>query len=165
MSGEYSTEFKEVQRIGYDGVMEIPYVSIRPFHLALPVANLVCVKPFYAEYLGCSFGREDKKWIDVNFFGHQLVFHQHDGFVVNSIKNEVDYHGVPVPHFGVVLTPDLFKTLADRLLSKKVTFEIEPYTRFQGQSGEQSTMFFYDPNGYALEFKAFGDDQALFECT
>ena len=138
--------------------------KIRPFHLALPVTDLSQVRQFYGEILQCSFGREDTHWIDVNFFNHQVVFHQQEGFEKSEIKNNVDSKLVPVPHFGVILTPSEFTSLATHLkTTKNITFEIEPYTRFKGEPGEQSTMFFYDPNGYALEFKALGDDRRIFE--
>ena len=138
-------------------------LKTRPFHLALPVADLSQVKQFYQETLRCTVGREDTHWIDINFFNHQLVFHEEEGFQKNEIQNDVDNHTVPVPHFGIILTPQSFKELASHLKSKKVIFKIEPYTRFEGQPGEQSTMFFNDPNGYALEFKAFGSDEKIFE--
>ena len=93
---------------------------IRPFHLAMPVADLSKVKSFYGDILGCTFGREDDHWIDLNLFGHQLVFHQKEGFQKNEIKNEVDAHAVPVPHFGVILTPAEFKSLATHLKLKNI---------------------------------------------
>lgn len=136
---------------------------IRPFHIAFPVPTLDHIKPFYGDILGCTFGREDTTWIDINFFKHQLVFHHSEGYKLKNIKNDVDTHAVPVPHFGVILSLNDWKVLAKRLKDHKIDFVIEPYVRFEGQPGEQATMFFYDPVGYALEFKAFADDTMIFE--
>ena len=137
-------------------------ILIRPFHIAFPVPRLDHIKSFYGNILGCTFGREDKTWIDINFFNHQLVFHQSEGYKLNNIKNDVDAHAVPVPHFGVILTLNEWKALAQRLKEHQIECVIEPYIRFEGQPGEQATMFFYDPVGYALEFKAFADDSMIF---
>ena len=137
--------------------------NLRPFHLALPITDLQKARDFYGKILGCEEGRSDKSWIDFNFFGHQLVFHLDQEGVFRSIKNPVDGHGVPVPHFGVVLTMTDWKNLADKLKNAKIEFIIKPYIRFKGQVGEQATMFFQDPNGLNLEFKAFKDDSMLFE--
>lgn len=139
--------------------------NIRPFHLAIPVQNLDRCRIFYHEVLACSEGRSDEKWVDFNFFGHQLVIHQKDKESSTSSKdvNPVDGKQVPVPHFGVVLEMEDWHQLAKRLKSKKIEFLIEPYTRFEGLPGEQATMFFLDPEGNALEFKAFRTIDQLFE--
>ncbi len=139
--------------------------ELRPFHLAIPVRDLEECQYFYGELLGCSQGRSSSDWIDWDFFSHQLVTHVNpnlgtDGKVTLHY-NGVDGKGVPVPHFGVVLSPTQWNTLRDRV-SDKVEFIIEPYTRFAGEAGEQSTMFFLDPSGNALEFKAFNDLTQLF---
>lgn len=134
---------------------------ITPFHLAIPVRDKNEAKAFYCDILGCTQGRESDRWIDLNLFGHQLVCHQVDDLPAQEAKtNPVDGHHVPVPHFGVVLQLDRFQALAERLKAKNITFIIEPYTRFKGLPGEQATMFFYDPSGNALEFKAFKDIEA-----
>jgi len=136
--------------------------SIAPFHLAFPVSDLASTRRFYGELLGCPEGRSSSEWIDFDLFGHQLVAHlappKNDG----PHHNEVDGHDVPVPHFGVVLDWDHFHRFAERLRAQGVTFVIEPYVRFAGQVGEQATMFFKDPSGNALEFKAFKDRSQLF---
>lgn len=136
---------------------------LTPFHLAIPVADLELTRSFYGEVLGCAEGRTDTHWVDFNFFGHQLVLHQKVGFAGNSVSNPVDGKEVPVPHFGVVLSIKDWNELAERLKQKKIEFIVEPYTRFEGEVGEQRTMFFEDPEGNALEFKAFADMGGLFE--
>lgn len=138
---------------------------LRPFHLAIPVRDLSEAREFYGELLGFVPGRSADDWIDWNCYGHQLVTHVNPNMgktgKIENHCNGVDGKGVPVPHFGVVLTPDDWRTLADRLTGK-VAFIIEPYTRFAGEVGEQSTLFFADPSGNALEFKAFADLDQLF---
>lgn len=131
-----------------------------PFHLALPVANIEVAKEFYVKKLGLSQGREDKTWVDINFFGHQLVFHKAPTPELHY--NGVDKKDVPVPHFGCVLDWKSWHDLKDKLIQLKINFVIEPYIRFEGQPGEQATMFFLDPNGLALEFKSFKDMGQLF---
>lgn len=136
--------------------------NLSPFHLAIPVYNLEACRNFYKEILGCSEGRSSDEWVDFNFFGHQLVIHYKPKSDEELHHNSVDGKHVPVPHFGVVLPWDSFMTLSDRLKSKNIYFIIEPYIRFEGKSGEQITMFFYDPSGNALEFKAFKNIDQLF---
>jgi len=139
--------------------------QLTPFHLAFRVDDLHAARRFYGEVLGCPEGRSSETWIDFNLYGHQIVAHLVDG-VESSARhgagNFVDGHSVPVPHFGVVLQPAEWKALADRLKTAGVEFVIEPYTRFEGQPGEQSTMFFLDPAGNALEFKSFARSDKLF---
>jgi extradiol dioxygenase family protein len=138
-------------------------MSLRPFHLAFPVHDLAAARAFYGEQLGCPEGRSAAGWIDFDFFGHQLVAHLVPGATErDAANNPVDGHGVPVPHFGVVLTLEDFAALADRLRAAGVRFEIEPYTRFAGQAGEQATMFFRDLSGNAIEIKAFADLGRMF---
>ena len=134
--------------------------SIAPFHLAFPVADLDRTRAFYGGLLGCPEGRSSPEWIDFDLFGHQIVAHLAPGRAEHH--NEVDGHDVPVPHFGVVLDWDDFHLLAARLREGGVKFVIEPGIRFAGQVGEQATMFFRDPSGNALEFKAFRDRAQLF---
>jgi len=136
---------------------------IRPFHLAIPIPDLEKARHFYREILGCPEGRSDKTWVDVDFFGHQLVFHENPNQHIDRFINSVDEHPVPVPHFGVILEWSAWESLANKLKANKIAFVIEPYIRFQGKAGEQATMFFYDPNGLALEFKAFKHDAMIFE--
>lgn len=135
---------------------------VQPFHLAIPVKNLEPCRTFYREILKCEEGRSDTHWVDFNFFGHQLVIHRKDGFKPNRISNPVDGHDVPIPHFGVVLEWNKWEALADRLRANNTEFVIEPTIRFKGKVGEQATMFFNDPEGNALEFKAFKDMSQLF---
>lgn len=152
-------------------------MSLTPFHLAIPVHELETARTFYGDIMGLVEGRSSDCWIDYNLFGHQLVVHQvaktgqapengsgsaagadqEAGHNPESGHNPVDGHDVPVPHFGVVLEMAEWEKLAARLKEKGVQFAIEPYIRFQGQPGEQATLFFYDPSGNALEFKAFRD--------
>jgi len=137
-----------------------------PFHLAIPVRNISESKDFYINTLGCKPGRSSEEWIDLDLFGHQLVCHLDPSLgpegKVKLINNEVDDHGVPVPHFGVVLDMAQWQKLADDLTAAGTDFVIEPYVRFKGKAGEQATLFFFDPSGNALEFKAFKDLQQLF---
>jgi uncharacterized protein len=134
---------------------------MRPFHLAFPVHDLASARAFYGGILGCPEGRSADEWIDFDLFGHQIVAHLSATAPAVS-TNPVDGHDVPVPHFGVVLTMDQWHELADRVRAAGVPFGIEPQVRFAGQVGEQATMFFRDPSGNALEFKAFADDAQLF---
>lgn len=134
----------------------------QPFHLAIPVDDLDAAAAFYGELLGCERGRSDTRWIDWNFYGHQLVTHCVDEMPSAPQHNAVDSHAVPVPHFGVVLDMEDWQALADKLQAAGTEFVIEPYVRFKGQAGEQATMFFHDPAGNALEFKAFKSLSQLF---
>jgi uncharacterized protein len=138
-------------------------MALRPFHLAFPVHDLEAARAFYGGLLGCPEGRSAPDWIDFDLYGHQIVAHLvTDKPAGDSGVNAVDGHGVPVPHFGVVLTMDDWRALADRLKAAGVQFEIEPHVRFEGQAGEQATMFFRDPSGTAIEMKAFESLDQLF---
>ena len=131
---------------------------ITPFHLAIPVSDIETARAFYGGLLGCAEGRSSDQWVDFNLFGHQLVCHEVTSNAANATPtNPVDGHDVPVPHFGVVLNMDSWRKLANKLTKAEVKFVIEPYIRFEGEPGEQATMFFRDPSGNALEFKAFRD--------
>jgi extradiol dioxygenase family protein len=132
------------------------------FHLAFPVKDLEESRRFYGEILGCEEGRSSEAWIDFNLFGHQIVAHLAPENAGIRLRSEVDADHVPVPHFGIVLPMDEFKNFAERLKSKQVEFIIEPKIRFAGEVGEQATMFFLDPSGNALEFKAFADFSQVF---
>jgi extradiol dioxygenase family protein len=136
--------------------------AITPFHIAFPVHDLEAARAFYGGLLGCPEGRSSDEWIDYNLYGHQVVAHLKPGHQAELHHNAVDSHAVPVPHFGVSLELDQWHALADRLRAAGQKFIIEPYVRFQGQVGEQATMFFLDPSGNALEFKAFADRSQLF---
>lgn len=131
--------------------------KLSPFHLAIPVNSLKTSRQFYGDLLGCEEGRSSDKWIDYNFFGHQLVCHQTERVNKQKNSNPVDGKNVPVPHFGVVLEMHNWITLRDKLVASDTEFLIEPYIRFKGEAGEQATLFFFDPSGNALEFKAFKD--------
>ena len=133
-----------------------------PFHLAIPVDDLDKARSFYGKLLGCAEGRSSSQWIDWNFFGHQLVTHVAPERILPPAHNAVDGHNVPVPHFGAVLDMSSWQALADKVSAAGIEFVIEPYVRFKGQPGEQATMFFYDPAGNAMEFKAFADISQLF---
>jgi extradiol dioxygenase family protein len=136
---------------------------LTPFHIAFPVDNLEAARHFYGTVLGCAEGRSSAQWIDFDLFGHQIVAHQKPRPAVDPTHhNPVDGHDVPVPHFGVILTMDKWTSLAERVRAAGVPFVIEPYVRFKGEVGEQATMFFLDPAGNALEFKAFADMSNLF---
>ena len=136
--------------------------NVSPFHIAIPVHNLEDCRKFYRDVLNCEEGRSSDHWVDFNLFGHQLVIHYKPKTTEDLHTNAVDGKDVPVPHYGVVLPWEEFQSFANHLKSKSVHFIIEPYIRFEGQVGEQATMFFKDPSGNALEFKAFKDISQLF---
>ena len=133
------------------------------FHLAFPVNDLDAARGFYAGVLECEEGRSSESWIDFNLYGHQIVTHLAPDAAGVRATNHVDADHVPVPHFGIVLPMNEWKELADKLTNKGVEFIIEPKIRFAGEVGEQATMFFLDPSGNALEFKAFADRSRIFE--
>ncbi len=138
--------------------------TLTPFHIAFPVDDLAASRRFYGETLGCPEGRSSERWIDFDLFGHQIVAHLKPRGVGDPAQhhNPVDGHEVPVPHFGVVLSMEDWHALAQRLKDAGTKFVIEPYVRFKGEVGEQATMFFLDPAGNALEFKAFADPSQIF---
>ncbi len=138
--------------------------ELSPFHLAFPVSDLAAARDFYLNRLGCKMGRSSQHWIDFDFFGHQIVAHlsKPESGDVRCDSNPVDGHNVPVPHFGVVLDWEQWHELSCRLKADGTDFVIEPYIRFEGEAGEQATMFFLDPSGNALEFKAFKNRDDLF---
>lgn len=138
------------------------FIEQRPFHLAISVHDLKIARNFYSKKLGFKEGRSSNSWIDFNFFGHQLVIHETKE-LTKTAKNLVDGHGVPIPHFGVILNMEEWNVLKNRLVSKKIKFIIEPYIRFKDSPGEQATMFFLDPSGNSLEFKAFKNFNNLFK--
>ena len=134
---------------------------MRPFHLAFPVDNLKRTREFYTKILGCKEGRSSDRWIDFDMYGHQVVAHLVDS--VDSVDtNPVDGDDVPASHFGVILESEEWTQLSKKLQASNIEFIIEPHTRFRGEPGEQSTMFFLDPCGNALEFKAFKSDEMIF---
>lgn len=138
--------------------------TVTPFHIAIPVHNLAECRTFYREILNCEEGRSSEHWVDFNLFGHQLVIHYKEKSTQEAAlhTNAVDGKNVPVPHYGVVLPWDIFTSFSEELKAKNVAFVISPYVRFKGETGEQATMFFLDPAGNALEFKAFKDMTQLF---
>jgi len=137
-------------------------VTDRPrFHLAFPVDDLAAARHFYGDVLGCPEGRSADQWVDFDLYGHQVVAHLVET-LTRRVTNPVDGDDVPVPHFGLLLQPNDWRRLADRLVAAGVEFVIEPHTRFAGTAGEQSTMFVLDPAGNALEFKAFADESMIF---
>ena len=137
-------------------------MTLRPFHLAFPVHDLAAARAFYGGPLGCPEGRSSDHWIDFDLFGHQIVAHLDPAAKAVAVENAVDGHQVPVPHFGVVLTMHDWTSLSERVAAAGVRFGIAPHVRFKGEIGEQATMFFCDPSGNALEFKAFAQDAMLF---
>ena len=134
---------------------------MRPFHLAFPVDNLEKTRKFYTEILGCKEGRSSDRWIDFDMYGHQVVAHLTDK--LDGVQtNPVDGDDVPASHFGVILEMKQWNHLSEKLKGFGIKFIIEPHIRFKGEPGEQATMFFLDPCGNALEFKAFNDDKQIF---
>ena len=135
---------------------------MQPFHLAFPVTDLVKTRDFYENLLGCSVGRTAERWIDFNFWGSQISAHLVDKENSEAARNAVDGKKVPVKHFGAILEMSEWKALAKKLKNHGIEFIIEPYIRFEGEVGEQATMFFYDPSGNAIEFKSFKDFSQIF---
>ena len=133
-----------------------------PFHLAFPIRDIEKTRYFYGELLGCGIGRSTNKWIDFNFFGNQLSAHVKPEELAQVATNAVDGKNVPVRHFGAVMEWNAWHDLADKLKDHGIDFIIEPYIRFEGEVGEQATMFFLDPSGNALEFKSFKDTSQVF---
>ncbi|WOK06148.1 VOC family protein [Imperialibacter roseus] len=133
-----------------------------PFHLAFPVSDIEATRKFFTEVIGCKVGRSAEKWIDFDFFGHQISAHLKPDEVAQAKTNEVDGDKVPVRHFGAILKWEEWHELADRLTKQGIEFIIEPHVRFKGEVGEQATMFFLDPSGNALEFKSFQDMSQVF---
>ncbi len=137
--------------------------TISPFHLAIPVDDIEKSRIFYRDVLGCKEGRSSDHWVDFDLFGHQLVIHYRESTGTKTeVTNPVDGHNVPIPHFGVILDMETFTKFSESLREKKIIFSIEPYIRFEGETGEQATMFFKDPSGNALEFKGFKNLDQLF---
>ena len=132
------------------------------FHLAFNVTDLDQTRRFYGDVLGCTEGRSSPDWVDFNFYGHQIVAHLAPGECGPNQSSAVDGHNVPVRHFGAVLSMDQWQAMAEKLAALGTQFVIEPYIRFKGEVGEQATMFFRDPSGNAIEFKAFANMDALF---
>lgn len=137
--------------------------NIRPFHVAFPVKSLSATRQFFEEVLDCKIGRSSDRWVDFDLYGHQLSAHLTEQPIQEPPANEVDGKQVPIKHFGVILEWDQWHQLAERLEKHKIEFVIKPYIRFKGEPGEQATMFFLDPSGNALEFKAFKDDASIFK--
>ena len=135
---------------------------MRPFHLAFTVHDLAAARTFYGGLLGCPEGRSAETWIDFDLYGHQIVAHLAPDRNASRVYNPVDGDEAPIPHFGVVLEMGQWEALAERLTAADVQFLIGPHLRFEGQPGEQATLFFRDPSGNGLEFKAFGDDASFF---
>ena len=137
-------------------------MTLRPFPLAFPVTDLQATRQFYVEVLGCRVGRESERWIDFDFFGHQITAHLAPEEITCGAANPVDGHNVPVRHFGIILQWEEWHALVERLQRHQVSFVIEPYIRFAGEVGEQATMFIVDPSRNALEFKSFKDMTQVF---
>ena len=135
---------------------------LRPFHLAFPVKNLNITKKWYTEILGCKIGRESNEWVDFNLYGHQIVAHKTKNINEDAI-NIVDENNIPVRHFGVILKIKEWESLVEKLEINKIKFLIKPYMRFKNKKGEQYTLFINDPSGNALEFKAFKNDNMIFD--
>ena len=135
--------------------------KLRPFHLAIPVSNLKKAKEFYTNLLECSIGRSSDTWIDLNFYGHQLVIHL-SNIKIKESHNDVDLHSVPIPHFGIILEWKQWEKIAKKL-EKKISFIINPHIRFKNQVGEQATMFFKDNDNNFIELKAFKNDEMIFK--
>ena len=140
----------------------LPTTPYPRFHLAFPVTDLAEARRFYGGFLGCAEGRSSEDWVDFDFFGHQIVAHKVDAAAMTDATSLVDGRNVPVRHFGVVLDLPAWEALAAKFRAAGVAFVIEPYVRFRGEPGEQATMFFLDPCGNALEFKAFREMSSLF---
>ena len=138
-------------------------MSIRPFHLAFPIFNIDETIKWYTKIIGCTIGRQDSRWVDFNFFGHQISGHLTDKQNILFESNIVDGYDIPSRHFGIILKPEQWKRLSKKLIKNKIEFIIKPNIRFKGKRGEQSTFFVKDPSGNVLEFKAFKNDSMIFQ--
>lgn len=137
--------------------------DLRPFHLAFPVLNINETIQWYTNILGCKIGRQDKRWVDFNFYGHQISAHLVDQEIKFKNINIVDGENIPCRHFGIILSQTEWNKLSRELILKKINFIIKPNTRFKGKKGEQSTFFIKDPSGNVLEFKSFKNDKMIFD--
>jgi extradiol dioxygenase family protein len=137
-------------------------MKAQPFHLAFPVTSLEKTREFYEGLLGCEVGRTSERWIDFNFWGNQMSAHLTEYPIIEPAANPVDGKQVPIKHFGAILEMKEWKALSEKLKANGIEFIIEPYIRFEGEAGEQATMFFMDPSGNALEFKSFRDFDQIF---
>ncbi len=137
--------------------------DLRPFHLAFPVLNINETIQWYTNILGCKIGRQDKRWVDFNFYGHQISAHLVDQEIKFKNINIVDGENIPCRHFGIILSQAEWNKLSKELILKKINFIIKPNTRFKGKKGEQSTFFIKDPSGNVLEFKSFKNDKMIFD--
>ncbi|NJL76108.1 MAG: glyoxalase [Saprospiraceae bacterium] len=135
---------------------------VAPFHLAFPVKDLESTRTFYEGLLGCGVGRTSDRWIDFNFWGSQITAHLVDESETEAVTNPVDGKNIPVKHFGAILAWEEWEALGEKLKQSGISFIVEPYVRFQGEVGEQGTMFFLDPSGNAIEFKSFQDFSQIF---
>ena len=143
--------------------MNLNKKKLRPFHLAFPVDNIKICKKWYVDILGCTIGRESEKWVDFNFFGHQISAHLSEKKdSPSSTYNNVDSHQIPSRHFGIILNMDHWELLTKRLIKLNINFEVKPYIRFKNKRGEQATFFIKDPSENYIEFKAFKDDKMIF---
>lgn len=131
------------------------------FHLAYNVRDLDQARAFYGGLLGCAEGRSTETWVDYNFFGHQLSLHLGEPFAT-AATGHVGEHLVPMPHLGVILPKAEWDALATKLTEAGIEFVLAPFTRFAGEPGEQSTMFFTDPFGNPIEIKGFADMSGVF---
>lgn len=131
------------------------------FHLAFPVTDLDEARSFFKGLLGCGEGRSSERWVDFDWCDHQIVAHLVDE-LPDQATNEVDGHDVPVRHFGLILEWDEWHRVAERLREGGARFLIEPGIRFEGQPGEQATLFVAGPSGNAIELKAFRDLEQIF---
>ena len=136
--------------------------KLRPFHLAFPIYDLNETKLWYTKYLSCKVGRESKKWIDFNFYGHQISAHLISKKENNIITNEVDQKNIPVRHFGIILEWKQWQELSSKLIKLNLQFIVKPYVRFKGEIGKQATMFIKDPSNNFIEFKSFKNDNYIF---
>lgn len=136
-----------------------------PFHLAFPVTNLEAIRAFYTHVLGCQVGRETASWIDFDFFGHQITAHLDETYVNNGGFNQVDQKPIPARHFGAILLWEQWDRLVEHIKSNNIAFYVNPYTRFEGETGEQRTFFIQDPCDNYLEFKCFKDNACIFQKT
>jgi len=137
--------------------------KIRPFHLAFPIYNIKKTITWYTKILGCTIGRQSEKWVDFNFFGHQITGHLILNKQNDIQSNPVDGHNIPSRHFGIILSMKQWNNLCSRLKKHNIKYIIEPNIRFQGKKGEQATLFIKDPSDNILEFKAFKKDSMIFE--
>lgn len=133
-----------------------------PFHFAFKIKDIESTRKFYTQILGCKEGRSTEHWIDFDFFGHQLSAHVSQQIPELDYCGKVDGVSVPIPHFGCLISNEQFEAITERLIKNDIAFIVPPQTRYEGQPGEQKTLFVLDYSNNPIEFKSFKNEDEIF---